>query len=176
MSTAAPPGAAGAVAVLPNAGLGSFAAGSYWTCSPRDGGEQRFDLWPAFFEPQLGAEQAVWWLAALTDDEWWNTGSGDPVAVRARMEAVLAQIRSRTSAPVYVSVPPNMASSPACKTLQPAFSAAVQTAVDAMVASGEVLRGPVLPSLTSAQKMNRCHPNAAGKALWGQALLGAFGA
>jgi len=173
MSVASP---TGSVAILPNAGLGDFASGAYWTCSPADGGVRKTDLWPAFIEPQLGAERAVWWLAALTDDEWRGTGSGDPVAVRGRMEAVLAQIRQRTSAPVYVSAVPDLSSAPVCKSIQPAFSAAVRTAIDAMVASGEVLRGPVLPPLTAAQKLNRCHPNAAGEAVWGSALLNAFGA
>jgi hypothetical protein len=173
MSTAA---STGPVAILPNAGLSSFAAGTYWTCSPRDGGVQRSDLWPAFIEPQLGSEQAIWWLAALTDDEWRNTGRGDAAKVRARMETVLAEIRQRTSAPVYVSAPPDMSSYPVCKSIQPTFSAAVQSAIDQMVADGEVLRGPVLPALPSTQKMNRCHPNAAGKAVWGQALMDAFGA
>jgi hypothetical protein len=92
------------------------------------------------------------------------------------MEAILAKIRARTSAPVYVSAPPDMSTAPSCKTLQPAYSAAVQATIDAMVADGEVLRGPILPPLSSAQKMNRCHPNAAGKAAWGQALLSVFGA
>jgi hypothetical protein len=92
------------------------------------------------------------------------------------MEAVLAQIRRRTSAPVYVSAVPDLSSYPVCKSIQPAFGAAVRTAIDAMVAGGEVLRGPVLPALTSAQKINRCHPNAAGEAAWGSALMSAFGA
>jgi hypothetical protein len=169
-------GAAGPVAILPNANLTDFAAGTYWTCTPRDGGQERSDLWPAFVEPQLGAEQAVWWLPVVNDDEWRNMSRGDPGVVRSHLEAVLAQIRQRTSAPVYVSAAPDMSSYPVCKSIQPAFSAAVQSAIDQMVADGEVLRGPVLPALPSNQKMNRCHPNAAGKAVWGQALMDAFGA
>ena len=168
MSTA---GTTSPVAVLPNVGISGMASDTYPFC-----GQIHAGYWAPFFEPQLGTEDAVWLLAALTDDEWWNTGNGNPAQVRARMEAVLADIRERTDAPVYATAPPNMSSAPACKTLQPQFSAAVQTAISSMVADGLVLQGPVLPPLTAAQKLNRCHPNDAGKALWGQALLDFFGA
>src|SRR5262245_1589440 len=156
------------VAVLPNVGIGHMNDDHYFFC-----GAWRSPYWAPFFQPQLGGEQAVWLFAATTDDEWRFGGA---TAIRPRLEQLIARIRMFTDAPIYASAPPNMTSSPTCKTLTPTANAATLSAINALVANGTLAGSLVLPPLAAAQKLNRCHPNEAGKALWGHALLSFFGA
>ena len=157
------------VAVLPNLGLAHMIGDQYRFC-----GAWHSPFWAPFFQPQVGGESAVWLLAATTDDEWGSNGGAG--AIRPRLEAVVAKIRTYTNAPIYATAPPPMTAFPTCKSLLPVASAATWDAINSLAADGGIEVGPTLPDLDAAHKLNRCHPNDAGKALWGQALLDFFGA
>lgn len=156
----------------PHAGLSSLTLGQYYEYRY---GPFHTDWWESYVEPQLGAEQAVWWQPAITDDEWRNMGNGDPVLVRGRLDAFYAELRERTSAPIVASRPQFMQSNPMCKSLQVPFSQAIEVGLLAMEREGLLAYGPVFPDTPSNQKINRCHPNSAGELVWGEVLLDYFG-
>ena len=156
----------------PHAGLASLTAGNYHDYRY---GPFHTDWWEHLVEPQLGAEQVIWWQPAIIDDEWRNMGNGYPALVRARLDEFYAKLRERTSAPVVASRPEYMQSAPMCKSIQVPFSQAVEVGLRAMQAEGLLTYGPVFPDTPSSQKINRCHPNSAGELVWGQVLLSYFG-
>lgn len=155
-------------AILPNIGIAHMNMDRYRFC-----GAWHSPFWSRFFTPQLGAEQAVWVMLATTDDEWRNGGA---TAIAPRIRTMIGIIRTYTQAPIYLSVPGYMEQSyPACKTIRNFQSDATQVAINQVVSEGLALAGPTFPALSQSEKLNRCHPNEVGKAIWGQVLLNFFG-
>lgn len=155
-------------AILPNIGVQHMNDDHYRFC-----GAWHSPFWSAFFTPQLGGEHAVWLMLATTDDEWRNGGAA---AIAPRLRTLVELIRLYTPAPIFASVPGYMEQSyPACKTIRNFQTDATQAAISQLVGEGLLLQGPSFVPLDASQKLNRCHPNAVGKALWGQALLDFFG-
>ena len=127
------------------------------------------DYWRQFKVWQTGAPAtAIWFQLCL------KAGDG---YLASRIAAVaIARLAAReTGAPVYVSAI-NGFSEGTCSLVGPDGVNRSARLRDELVAHGIALRGPDMPSLSYAElEADRCHPNAAGQARIGEALLGFFG-
>lgn len=130
-------------------------------------------FWPNF-DTVLRAHphpSKVWWELTQHDAEGL-----DPTQLRILADEILASLRTRTAAPVYVSV---MAGYPdrTCPSIDKA-PAALQELADDLIADGLVLRGPTMTPLTKSLVVpppDGCHQNTAGQQADGQILQAAFG-
>jgi hypothetical protein len=124
----------------------------------------------SIFQRQLAMDPAdTFWIEAC-----FMTTQIRPSNV-AETEAVVRHIRELVpGATIYLSPMNGWDPADSCGK---ASSAAVQTAqqvTDTLVSEGLVLRGPLLPVLPTTETVDGCHPDDAGQALLGRALLGFF--
>ncbi len=108
-----------------------------------------------------------------TNTIWWHLcppgSAGDTLPTYEETLAVLNQIKQETDAEIYASITPQM---PLANTND---YDTLNSYLTTMTSQGLVKQGPVLTALTQEQLGTDGHPNEAGKAVWGQDLLGFFG-
>lgn len=111
----------------------------------------------------------VWLLIADHDRDY-----GSNIAtMRAQAHALIALIRQRTAAPIYVTPMPRYTSPLSCPSVARAVGDTATVRLE-LIAEGLALPGPILPAKSPAD-LGRCDPNKIGRRKDGPVLRGAFG-
>jgi hypothetical protein len=125
--------------------------------------------WPIFQQTLVTNPASTFWIEGC-----FQTKQIGPSNV-AQAEAVVRHVRALVpGATIYFSAMNGWDPPDSCATASSAAVAASQQVTDALVSAGLVLRGPLMPVLLASHTVDGCHPDVAGGALLGQALLGFF--
>ena len=128
-------------------------------------------FWPLFARTLASSPTTTFWMqSCIKTDEIAPSNVSNAQAIVAHIRALVP------GATIYVSTMNSWDPATNCPNAGPSAVAAAQQVTDTLVAQGLALRGPTMPLLPGNETVDGCHPDTAGQALLGQALVSFFDA